>query len=1190
MKNKKIIPLLLASLFLVTSCNDGSNTSTGDTTDTQSQSGVSSISLDRSSVTANPGDNFTLTATVEAEEGVDKSVIWTTNNSNVADVTNAGRVFVTNSAKNYDAAVITATSVVDPSKYAVCTVVVTTGEITPSIDLVTLSETSKSVYAGTTFTLTATVTGSGAFDNTVSWSTSKSSVATVDNGVVSISSSALPGDTVLITATSNQDTSKTDSCVISVIEEVVPLTPAEAKTKIDNFVTDIKTKHNYRMHMSAYSEDDVEDIVELNFINIDDKACYVEDDTGSTGVIYQKNQGYVMFDRYYKGNIIPDYFASTNVEATASEVMPTSLEQVLKASYTQDTTNTNRFKITDKTAIAVALNQTGYVNVVMTIAPSEMYLSVDNSDTSFYINIDFRIALNAQFYDAHASFVVSSIGYTRDEVVEAYVANPTQSYVAPTSWSEDNNNLFIRYFNNYIPPFMSGATFSFDMYEGGETQRYDGMHFFIDDYDSGDLTSSYGTKLITEGFAKQEDGTYLKVVNNEVTSTIDNYKIIPTYIAPSVQVSGQPHPIGYYFPNGIFSLEFHYNETSDVYSVEKMNEYLTKNDLRRYVPLYNEGNSTKISNFRDRTEAMNSLFGDYYIFYTSTDFIKIYYDNPNKAKEDVNAYIEALKERGYTKTEKGSSIITLTYPDSGSTDSFVIITDPDSITSSTTYIMLQYSIYKFTNIPVDPYGPVTKVLSSISVSGQTTQYEKNDTFTFDGTLTAHYSDGSSEEVTPTSVSSPDMTTSGAKQIIITYKENGVTRTVTYYITVKGSGEYVITYHTFLIEGEQFIERDDLMNLSSSTLPSSGEYSNIINIKIVPNDGYTFDHFEFPWEYYDDEYFMEYLNEMDYDMTETEFSLRISEFDIDIYLAFEKSGSKDTYSVSFDSDSHVSNIVSSDLSEVEAGTKVTFSVNVEDGYEIDTVTSSSSDVIIVSENSGYAFTMPNHDVVISVSTKVVQPSSTYKISFVTDSHITKVNTSVYGYDPNAVEAGYHVTFSVNIQDGYEIKAVICSDSETSIHQNEMQSTSFDFWMPAKNITITIQTKSSGGEVDTSLQMDTDYNLVIPRTQTLNNIYSLRFSSDGTGTYTQTREYATYSDVKTLSFRYTLDANNKLSFILISGDKTDFTNGYRLFDKNDAGYINNMGMLNSDGTITATLIKEVTVSGGSQNELTEYTFSI
>lgn len=93
--------------------------------------------------------------------------------------------------------------------------------------------------------------------------------------------------------------------------------------------------------------------------------------------------------------------------------------------------------------------------------------------------------------------------------------------------------------------------------------------------------------------------------------------------------------------------------------------------------------------------------------------------------------------------------------------------------------------------------PETKTLVSITISGQTTTYTVGDTFEFDGTVTATYSDGTTATVTPTSVSEPDMDAEGTKDVTVTYTEGGVTKETTYQINVSAadntdySGTYAI---------------------------------------------------------------------------------------------------------------------------------------------------------------------------------------------------------------------------------------------------------------------------------------------------------------------------------------------------------------------------------------------------------------
>lgn len=87
--------------------------------------------------------------------------------------------------------------------------------------------------------------------------------------------------------------------------------------------------------------------------------------------------------------------------------------------------------------------------------------------------------------------------------------------------------------------------------------------------------------------------------------------------------------------------------------------------------------------------------------------------------------------------------------------------------------------------------PVACTLSSISVSGMTTEYMKNAEFTFDGVITAHYSDYYSEVISNddpnVSISSPNMASSGTKTVTVSYTKDGVTKNTSYTITVSTSG-------------------------------------------------------------------------------------------------------------------------------------------------------------------------------------------------------------------------------------------------------------------------------------------------------------------------------------------------------------------------------------------------------------------
>ena len=76
------------------------------------------------------------------------------------------------------------------------------------------------------------------------------------------------------------------------------------------------------------------------------------------------------------------------------------------------------------------------------------------------------------------------------------------------------------------------------------------------------------------------------------------------------------------------------------------------------------------------------------------------------------------------------------------------------------------------------------VLENITLSGQTTSLNRGKTFTFGGTVTAHYDDGSTANVTSqTTFSGYNMNKAGSYTVTASYIEGSITKTSTYKLTV-----------------------------------------------------------------------------------------------------------------------------------------------------------------------------------------------------------------------------------------------------------------------------------------------------------------------------------------------------------------------------------------------------------------------
>ncbi len=197
----------------------GNLTDTCTVTVTQNETvAVTGIELNKTELTLTEGGSETLTATVTPDNATDKTVTWTSNKESVATVENGvvtavgeGTATITATAGGYEASCV-----------------VTVNPATVDVTGVTLDKTSATLYingeSGTnTVTLTATVTPDNATDKTVTWTSNKESVATVENGVVT----AVGEGTATITASAG---GKSAACTVTVLDgsNVVNVDTAQA--------------------------------------------------------------------------------------------------------------------------------------------------------------------------------------------------------------------------------------------------------------------------------------------------------------------------------------------------------------------------------------------------------------------------------------------------------------------------------------------------------------------------------------------------------------------------------------------------------------------------------------------------------------------------------------------------------------------------------------------------------------------------------------------------------------------------------------------------------------------------------------------------------------------------------------------------------------------------------------------------
>ncbi len=154
---------------------------------------VTDITLNKSSVTLLEEEKATVKATVSPEDATNKVVKWTTSNPSVATVSGGNITGV-----GVGTATITATTNNGLKKTVKVTVKENPNIVRPT--LVTLNKKSLTIEAGSTATLTATIQPENVTNKTLTWTSSDTAVANVNNnGVVT----AVSEGTVTITVTTS---------------------------------------------------------------------------------------------------------------------------------------------------------------------------------------------------------------------------------------------------------------------------------------------------------------------------------------------------------------------------------------------------------------------------------------------------------------------------------------------------------------------------------------------------------------------------------------------------------------------------------------------------------------------------------------------------------------------------------------------------------------------------------------------------------------------------------------------------------------------------------------------------------------------------------------------------------------------------------------------------------------------------
>nr|WP_288672218.1 S-layer homology domain-containing protein [uncultured Anaerotignum sp.] len=165
---------------------------------------VTSVTLTPETLSIEAGKTAELTATISPANASDQQFSWNVKDTEIASVYGYTSETKTVTALKEGQTKITVT--ID-GQTASCTVTVTPRTI--SVESITLNKTQLSLVKGATETLTATVLPTTATDKAVTWESSDTAVATVENGVVT----AVAAGNATITAKAGE---KTATCAVTV--------------------------------------------------------------------------------------------------------------------------------------------------------------------------------------------------------------------------------------------------------------------------------------------------------------------------------------------------------------------------------------------------------------------------------------------------------------------------------------------------------------------------------------------------------------------------------------------------------------------------------------------------------------------------------------------------------------------------------------------------------------------------------------------------------------------------------------------------------------------------------------------------------------------------------------------------------------------------------------------------------------
>ncbi len=218
-----------ATIYVTTNDGDFMDSVSVTVTEPVTDIKVSSVSVSPQTATMRIGETKVLTATLNPGNATNKNVSWTSTNPTVASVTSGSKA-LTNTITAHKAGTATITATTEDGNYSdSCTITVSETQGNVYVTSVSVNPTEMTLKKGATGKVNVSVLPENATNKNVSFVSTKSAVATVDeSGVVT---AIAKGEAIILVST--EDGNKTATCVVTVTEdsETVPVSGVSLDVK-----------------------------------------------------------------------------------------------------------------------------------------------------------------------------------------------------------------------------------------------------------------------------------------------------------------------------------------------------------------------------------------------------------------------------------------------------------------------------------------------------------------------------------------------------------------------------------------------------------------------------------------------------------------------------------------------------------------------------------------------------------------------------------------------------------------------------------------------------------------------------------------------------------------------------------------------------------------------------------------------